>query len=79
MTEQQLIEDYKAFSQCWKLYKKYAPAEKINENAWNAFLKEAGELQSQFGDSPMTKILWGTQQAIDQHWTERERRSRTCN
>ena len=79
MDEQQLKNDYRAFSQCWKLYKKYAPVKKIDDNVWNAFLKEAGELQSRFDGSPMTKVLWGAQQAIDQLWTERERVNKSCN
>ena len=73
MTDEQLKQDYKAFSQCWKLYKKYAPVEKVDDDMWNLFLKEAGELQNELGDSPMTKVLWGTQKAIDELWTNIEK------
>lgn len=79
MTDEQLIEDYKAFSQCWKLYKKWAYVENVDSNAWNLFLKEAGELQTTFGNSQITKVLHGTQNAIDQLWTERERANKSCN
>lgn len=73
MTDEQLKNDYRAFSQCWKLYKKYALVENINEDMWNLFLKDAGRLQKEFENSPMTKVLWGTQKAIDELWTNIEK------
>ncbi len=73
MTEQEIKQDYKMFSQCWRLYKKYAVIQQIDDNTWNLFLKETGELYEQFKDSPMLKVLWGTQKAIDELWTNIEK------
>ena len=73
MTEQEIKQDYKMFTQCWRLYKKYAGIQQVDDNTWNLFLKETGELYEDFKNSPMLKVLWGTQKAIDELWTKREK------
>lgn len=74
MSEEELKLYYSILTKCWKLFRKYVQQEKIDDKVWNCMINEFEKLRREVeGVAPVYQILWGTQKALDEIWTKREK------
>lgn len=73
MENDELKSYYALFTDCWKFFKKYAQEKNINDNLWNCMINDAEKIRHKYdGKEAAYQVLWGTQQALDKIWTQKE-------